>query len=40
MTRMDGIEASVMNSAEVVKKLGENSQAIGQIVDTISGIAD
>ena len=40
MTRMDGIESSVMNSAEVVKKLGENSQAIGQIVDTISGIAD
>ena len=40
MTRMDGIEQSVMNSAEVVKKLGENSQAIGQIVDTISAISD
>ena len=37
---MDGIEQSVMNSAEVVKKLGENSQAIGQIVDTISAISD
>ena len=38
--RMGGIEKSVMSSAEVVKKLGENSQQIGQIVETISSIAD
>ena len=37
---MAGIEKSVMNSAEVVKKLGENSQQIGQIVDAIASIAD
>ena len=40
MEKMGGIEKSVMNSAEVVKKLGENSKQIGQIVDTISSIAD
>ncbi len=40
MTRMEQIEASVMSSAEVVKKLGENSQQIGQIVESISAIAD
>lgn len=38
--RMGGIEKSVMSSAQVVKKLGENSQQIGQIVETISSIAD
>src|SRR5574344_67563 len=37
---MEGIEKSVLNSAEVVQKLGENSKQIGQIVETISGIAD
>lgn len=38
--RMGGIEKSVISSAQVVKKLGENSQQIGQIVETISSIAD
>lgn len=33
------IEKTVENSAYVVEKLGERSKAIGQIVDTISGIA-
>lgn len=33
------IEETVDNSAQVVKKLGERSKEIGQIVDTISGIA-
>ena len=40
MQRMEQIEASVMSSAEVVKKLGENSKQIGQIVESISAIAD
>ena len=40
MKKMEGIEKSVLNSAEVVQKLGENSKQIGQIVETISGIAD
>ena len=40
MDKMSGIEQSVMNSAQVVKKLGENSQQIGQIVESISAIAD
>lgn len=40
MTRMEQIEKSVMSSADVVKKLGENSQQIGQIVESISAIAD
>ena len=40
MDKMGNIEQSVMNSAEVVKKLGENSQQIGQIVESISAIAD
>ena len=38
--KMANIEKSVMSSAEVVKKLGENSQQIGQIVEAISGIAE
>jgi len=38
--KMANIEKSVMASAEVIKKLGENSQQIGQIVEEISGIAD
>ncbi len=40
MEKMANIEKSVMASAEVVKKLGENSQQIGQIVEAISGIAE
>ena len=40
MDKMNGIEQSVANSAEVVKKLGENSKQIGQIVESISAIAD
>jgi len=37
--QMQLIEKAVDNSACVIGKLGERSQAIGQIVDTISGIA-
>ena len=37
---MARIEKSVLSSAEVVKKLGENSQQIGQIVEAISAIAE
>lgn len=37
--QMNHIEKSVIYSAEVVAKLGQRSQEIGQIVDTISGIA-
>lgn len=40
VTKMSNIERSVSASAEVVKKLGENSQQIGQIVEAISEIAD
>nr|WP_320145255.1 methyl-accepting chemotaxis protein [uncultured Anaeromusa sp.] len=39
VTQMAHIEESVNNSAQVVTKLGERSKEIGQIVDTISGIA-
>lgn len=39
MSQMDSIEKSVSSSAQVVMKLGERSKEIGQIVDTISGIA-
>ncbi|WP_378955789.1 methyl-accepting chemotaxis protein [Pelosinus sp. sgz500959] len=38
-SQMANIETSVNNSAMVVAKLGERSKEIGQIVDTISGIA-
>ncbi len=38
--KMANIEKSVMTSAEVVKKLGESSQQIGQIVEAISAIAE
>ena len=38
--KMNHIENSVMNSAAVVKTLGESSQQIGQIVEAISAIAD
>ncbi len=37
--QMTQIEKTVVDSAEVVARLGENSKQIGQIVDTISGIA-
>lgn len=37
--QMGRIETTVRSSAEVVSKLGERSQEIGQIVDTISGLA-
>lgn len=37
--QMASIERTVGESAQVVAKLGENSKEIGQIVDTISGIA-
>jgi len=37
--QMTNIEQTVNNSAQVVTKLGERSKEIGQIVDTISGIA-
>lgn len=37
--QMESIERTVGDSAKVVAKLGENSKEIGQIVDTISGIA-
>ena len=39
VTQMDKIEVTVNSSADVVTKLGERSKEIGQIVDTISGIA-
>ncbi|SFL78806.1 methyl-accepting chemotaxis protein [Pelosinus propionicus] len=37
--QMKRIEKTVVESADVVKALGERSKEIGQIVDTISGIA-
>ncbi|HWR06973.1 methyl-accepting chemotaxis protein [Sporomusa sp.] len=37
--QMRQIEETVISSAQVVSKLGERSKEIGQIVDTISGIA-
>ena len=40
MDKMGHIEKSVLASADVVKKLGDNSQQIGQIVDTIAAIAE
>lgn len=39
VTSMRRIEKSVMSSADVVKKLGEDSKQIGQIVDTIAAIS-
>ncbi|MEN6412705.1 MAG: methyl-accepting chemotaxis protein [Veillonellales bacterium] len=39
VTQMQQIEDTVNTSAQVVAKLGERSKEIGQIVDTISGIA-
>jgi len=40
VAKMANIEKSVLASADVIKKLGENSQQIGQIVEDISGIAE
>ena len=40
MAKMNGIEQSVLCSAEVVEKLGESSKQIGEIVETISAIAE
>ena len=37
--QMDSIEKTVSQSAQVVAKLGERSKEIGQIVETIGGIA-
>jgi len=37
--QIENIEKTVTNSAKVVMKLGERSKEIGQIIDTISGIA-
>ena len=39
ISQMTQIEQTVNHSAQVVTKLGERSKEIGQIVDTISGIA-
>lgn len=39
IAQMQNIEATVNASAEVIGTLGERSKEIGQIVDTISGIA-
>ena len=39
VSRMGNIESSVIASADVVRKLGENSQQIGQIVEAISSIS-
>ena len=39
VNQMNSIENTVNGSAQVVAKLGERSKEIGQIVDTISGIA-
>jgi len=39
ISQMEQIEDTVTRSSQVVTKLGERSKEIGQIVDTISGIA-
>lgn len=39
VSQMQNIENTVTRSSQVVTKLGERSKEIGQIVDTISGIA-
>ncbi|WP_110953441.1 methyl-accepting chemotaxis protein [Anaerosinus massiliensis] len=39
VSQMKSIEQTVISSAQVVMNLGERSREIGQIVDTISGIA-
>ena len=40
VAKMNSIEKSVLASAEVVERLGENSKQIGQIVAAISDISD
>ena len=40
MEKIASLEGSVLQSAEVVKELGENSKQIGQIVEAISSIAE
>ena len=40
VSKMGSIEKSVLSSAEIIEKLGESSQQIGQIVEAISGIAE
>lgn len=40
MNQMTNIENTVNSSAQVIDSLGERSQEISQIIDTISGIAD
>ena len=40
VAKMNSIEKSVLASAEVVEKLGENSKQIGQIVEDIAGISE
>ena len=40
MEKIGSLEGSVLQSAEVVKELGENSKQIGQIVEAISSIAE
>lgn len=39
VSQMANVERTVNNSAQVVAKLGDRSKEIGQIVDTIAGIA-
>lgn len=39
VSQMLNIEKTVSSSAQIVEKLGERSKEIGQIIDTISGIA-
>lgn len=40
MAKMDHIEKSVADTAEIVEKLGHNSKQISQIAETIGAIAD
>ncbi len=40
ISKMNSIEKSVLASAELVEKLGENSKQIGQIVEDIAGISE
>lgn len=40
VAQMENIERAVASSAQVVDKLGDRSKEIGQIIETIAGIAD
>jgi methyl-accepting chemotaxis protein len=40
IAQMKKIEESSVSTGEVIRKLGESSETIGQIVETITGIAD